>query len=311
MDVRPLFAWIALLGVLAGCRQDPRVNAHIELLNAEKRKLEDHVYELEYEYEQAQEELQEIQRENERLRERLAGGSGRWDEGSREEEPSGDIDLSPPVIELPTDSAPPEDLELKPPDVDPGVPGEPTIELPRSGASEGERETLSVLDLSDPEITHIAVDDRLTGGINLDRRPGDDGLVVVFQPRNGKENYVPLAGPVSVVLLDGAEQGEQKRVARWDLSASEVAEQMARHPESAGIHLQLPWPDRAPRHGRLHLFVRYTTADGQQLESDTAVTIDTRGQLTDHWAPRPNNPQPQPTTDDSIELARPQWKPYR
>ena len=96
----------------SGCRRrDPYMDAYVEILNAEKRDLEDQVYELESELEEAQSEINSLKSRTPRAK-------------------SGAADLLKPK----TNSAKPsvmEDSELTPPMIDPGIPlEEPKIEIP-------------------------------------------------------------------------------------------------------------------------------------------------------------------------------------
>ena len=94
----------ALCALAAGCRNDPYVNSHIEILNAERRALEDQLYELEYDYERKVAELAEAREQLSRL-------------GGGEELPRRTNQT--PRVELPE---PENGLDLSPPTVTPGVP---------------------------------------------------------------------------------------------------------------------------------------------------------------------------------------------
>ncbi|MFV1964436.1 MAG: hypothetical protein ACC628_03365 [Pirellulaceae bacterium] len=319
MDTRPILAipLACLLGT--GCRQDPYMNVHIEMLNAEKRALEDRVYELEYDYESKETEVENLKNEIGRLRD------GR--EPSAADEPYYEPEMTPPRVELPGES---ESIpNLTPPKVEPGTPdGVPgDFSMPPTSSSSPSTSSSTTpsmprestdhqplaLDLADPRINHIAINSESTGGINLDQQPGDDGIQVVFEPRNPDDVFVPLAGPVSVVLLDTAElQGERRRVARWDLEASEVDPQIRNSAGQQGIYLTLRWPQRTPRHSQLHLFVRFETVDGSRHEAEQVISINPPGQVTRRdWAPRPNPPVDNDPDEHRVRIARPEWKPFR
>jgi len=124
------------------------------------------------------------------------------------------------------------------------------------------------------QVASITLDERLTGGYDLDEHAGHEGIITVVQPRDAKGRPLAAAAPVSVVVLDPALEGEAARVARWDLPAEEVAGRCRKTPLSEGIHLELVWPGAPPINGRLHLFVRYTTDDGRKLEADQPIEID-------------------------------------
>lgn len=325
MSVRQLaIACLACL-ILAGCQTDPYIGTHIEMLNAAKRSLEDRVYELEYECEAQARQAERLRAENERLRKEGASGF---------REPNG-LDIQPPEVRIPptrSQTAPavpaapefrPEDL--RPPLIEPGVSVDPSLIEPRvppaapakpagSGASSGSPPPLATvrLEAEDPRITAVYIDPDRTQGSNWDARSGDDGLLLVLQPRNEQGKYIPLAGPISVVALDPAEPGEQKRFARWELTAEEVDRQMRQSDSRQGIPLQLPWPASAPKHDRLRLYVRYTTVDGRQVEASQDVVVNAAARLTRAWTPRPAGwEQPSPALPSSDAAAPPEWSPFR
>ena len=107
MNMRWLWVPALLMVMLAGCRQDPYMQVYIDSLNAEKRMLEDRVYELEYNYEQKLCEL----------------------EASRQK-PADDTDSSPSIRRdaqptrprPPRNGMPPGSPDLSPPTVEPGTP---------------------------------------------------------------------------------------------------------------------------------------------------------------------------------------------
>jgi hypothetical protein len=125
-----------------------------------------------------------------------------------------------------------------------------------------------------------------TGGADFDSQPGDDGLCVVVEPRNAGEEYVPEAGPISIVVLDPSRQGDAARVARWDFDLSAARQKLAGSAAATGIKLELPWPAAPPAANRLHLFVRYETADGRKLQTDREIFLTPPGQASSRWTPR-------------------------
>ena len=273
--------------VLAGC-QGPRVAAHIDTVNAEYRQLEDYVYCLEDENLRLQQELDHVQAGNQRVR---AGEPAREGIFRRPARPgTGDLPVDPgahepPKIELPDlpGNTPPRRSTLNKPAAEPLPEGlelaPPSLELPAPAKS------LSVP--ADGQVTHITLSPLLTGGTDLDGRPGDDGLSVVIEPRNAAEEYVPQAGAVSIVVLDPTRQGEAARVARWDFDLSTTRGKLQTSAATRGIALQMPWPATAPTSTTLHLFVRFETPDGRRLAADREIYVAPLGQASQRWTPRP------------------------
>ena len=116
------------------------------------------------------------------------------------------------------------------------------------------------------------------GGWDADGRAGDDGIFLLIEPRDAEGQMIAAAGPISVVLLDRGLPGEAARVARWDLTAHQAAAYFRRMPAGDGIYLELPWPSAPPVHSHLHLFVRFTTRDGRNLEANRELDITLAGQ---------------------------------
>jgi hypothetical protein len=136
-------------------------------------------------------------------------------------------------------------------------------------------------------VTHVFLNPVLTAGTDFDRQPGDDGIVVVIEPRNRDDAFVPLAGPISVLVLDPAKTPEEGRiVARWDIDATEAQRMLVDSPTVRGIQLRLPWPARPPQTSQLHLYVRYLTVDHRDLRADRELFITLPGQYSQRWTPR-------------------------
>jgi hypothetical protein len=280
---------------MAGCRAAPAV----ALLEQENRDLEMQIYEL-------ADMVEACRRENARLHARL-------ERDRRDGEPAG-VDaprespetlreLDVPGLEFPDayDDVPSPDVEVP----SAGMSGEEFLERfsgersahspdelpappevgaldqsPSPGPALAKQGSWPTTDDATPcraessEVAAITLDERLTGGYDADRRVGHEGIITVIEPRDADGRLVPAAAPVAVVVLDPALPGEAARVARWDLTAEEVAEQYRKTPLSEGIHLELVWPRSQPIHRRLHLFVRYVTDDGRNLEADRDIEID-------------------------------------
>ena len=102
---------LLIVAAESGCRRrDPYMDGYVEILNAEKRDLEDQIYELESELEAAQDEIDS-----------LKSRSPRAKSGTALPPRSKTDSAKPPVLE---------DSDLMPPMIDPGLPIEPMIELP-------------------------------------------------------------------------------------------------------------------------------------------------------------------------------------
>jgi hypothetical protein len=251
--------------------------------------------------------------------------------------------LTEPKIELPNSSES-RDLPMPRSEGTPGTapplpPAAPSRSPPKSSENKpaiGGREiptrTLS-LEPADPRVTHIVLNQLLTGGTDFDKKPGHDGIVVVVEPRNRDEAFVPLAGPITVLVLDPTKTAEQGRiVARWEIDANEAQKSLRNSGKLRGIELRLPWTVKPPEINKLHLYVRYITVDNRDLRADRPLAINLPGDVTQQWTPRavsrfspdlPSNPS-EPSRPEELttapatpgpaapaQAARPEWRPNR
>jgi hypothetical protein len=283
-----ILLFVALIGVavgpLTGCRRSRYLDTYVEAMNAEYRGLEDRYFDLQADYEARLAEIEQLKRRNANSRNTSSGRSLRDDD-----------DLAPPSV--PPDDEPP--FDLRPPRIDAGGLSPPAVELPPSldgtppppAATQPEAGKSTSRSPADKRVTRIVLNPTLSGGQNFDERPGDDGLSLMIEPRNRSNSIVTEAAHVVVVALDPQATGDQARVARWTVSPAQIADILATSPPSAGIHLKLAWPEKLPRHERLHVFVRYETADGRRLEANQEIEVDLPDSLSHRWTPRPPDRQ--------------------
>ena len=231
----------------------------------------------------------------------------------------GRADLNPPEIEGPPEVEMP---GLPRPLNRPALPAEPDIgpvldppaKKPSAGPAgnvkpTGHEQNVAVSVVREPEVadknvTHIHLSGLHTCGMDLDHQPGDDGLSILIEPRNAANQFVPLAAPVSVVVLDPSKNGEDARLARWDFTAAEAAEKITKG-DKRGIHLQLPWPAKPPASARLEVFVRYETPEGKKLQGEKEVFIALPGQFSQRWTPRPADRQRKSRSEPTVEVNEP------
>ena len=349
---------LALLG-LAGCRTDP----NIVLLERENRLLEDEVYRLREIVQDCQgvpgaSVEDELSAEPSRAAPEPAGpllqrilpegvpdpaeATGTSSALPSETTPGADPGTappwSPPSPESIPDDRPTDDVPEPASDpIDPGILEliPPGIESRHRAAEAGRVGQVSLPGPADSrQVARLALDERLTGGHNADGRPGDEGIVAVIEPRDSQGLSVAAPADVSVVVLDPAMPGEKARVARWDLTAEQVAASLRRAGPGSGIPLKLTWPADPPEHEDLHVFVRYVTADGRKLQADRRIRIELPTGSSFGWMPatqpvaRPpaappavvsQAPPPAPKIDPPIartaarptDPQRPVWSPDR
>jgi hypothetical protein len=221
------------------------------------------------------------------------------------DEPAPDaLDLEPPSIDIPpADNAPaedalpspaaptsrPESISARPASLTRSV-SEGNSTQARTASEESSNATAGQASSGTPldrQVTQLYLNPLLTGGADLDGKPGDDGLSLVIEPRNAANQYVPDAGAISVVALDPTRQGEAARLGRWDFDATTTRQLLARTSVARGIQLDLPWPGSPPASRRLHVFVRYETAGGEKVQADHEITLADPDAIAGRWTPRP------------------------
>ncbi|MGI8979666.1 MAG: hypothetical protein ACR2FY_10595 [Pirellulaceae bacterium] len=317
MKNRPVAVLLLFSLAAAGCQGNPQVRRVVDSYNAEARQMEDMIYLLE-------QDIQVLEQENNQLKRQIERGGGATGAGSSGTRRSGipprreeDSDLTPPVVEgLPEvePMIPPRPLNR------PALPAEPDIgpvldppsRKPAAGPASrvkptGHEQNVADAEAKEPEVadknvTHIHLSGLHTCGMDLDHQPGDDGLSILIEPRNAANQFVPLAAPVSVVVLDPNKTGEDARLARWDFTAAEATEKLVKG-DTRGIHLKLPWPAKPPASARLEVFVRYETPDGKKLQGEKEVFIALPGQFSQRWTPRPADRQRKSRSEPIVAAA--------
>lgn len=307
---------VALSLLSLGCRRDPYMDAYFEMLNAEKRVLEDRLYETQYNYEQALTEL-EAERGNTKddrkpaSRKRAAGTERRSTEPTESTPPEG-TGAPKEAPELPKIELPPGVEESKRRRANPPAMRPATTLTRESAAVTANRPPLSEEELAaavvsalDQRVESINLNPRLTGGADFDGQPGDDGICVLVEPRNRSGDFVPEPARVSIVLLDPARTGEAARLARWELDADTARQFLQSDSLDRGLLLRLPWQAALPEGNRAHLFVRYVTADGRKIEADREIQIASPDRVAQTWTPR-RSPLPENSASREVTVG---WQP--
>ncbi len=293
MDLRRFGVLIVLCLAVVGCRKDPYMDAYFEMLNSEKRVLEDRLYELEYDHQKALKELAQY-----RSGEKKATNTAPQPEPEPDSEPNqppaggddGDVELEVPDIELP----PGFESGHKQNPQDPVFRTASAAKQRGDPAARRDADKLSDRELAetivaalDPDVDYVYIDPRSTGSGDFDERPGDDGLDVVIEPRNKHGCFVAESGALTIVLLDPALSGQSARVARWEIDETAARKALKSGGQEQGMAFQLPWPGDKPEHTRLNLFVRYHKPGGGVLEAEREIRISPDERIAQGWTPRP------------------------
>ncbi|HAY80275.1 MAG TPA: hypothetical protein DCY79_10760 [Planctomycetaceae bacterium] len=303
-----LFAALTL--VVAGCRQDPYMEAYIDTLNLEKLALEDRLYELEYDYDKLLEKLKQVESDGSSPTRSPSGNSRPTPAEPPVRQPSQntspDKDASgAPEIEFDNDSgtAPqvefnedaPNPRDFAPPTNSAEDAPKPPFELP-SGAPEPLPPTAPNRSSSanhlrqnrrTRQLSSIQIDHRYTGAARQTDADSDQVLRVVIQPRDDHRRFLPATGKLAIVAFD---VDTKKRVGRWDLDPDQVSQRLSKS-SPLGIDFRTAWPTSAAKSKRLHLFARLTTSDGRELTSDREINLQASASPQDTWVARSDNRQ--------------------
>lgn len=214
--------------------------------------------------------------------------------------PTIDYGSPPPVSVLPQDAttAPEDDLELN----------LSRIEVPSMMASHTSSrdapERLASLnstsrpvevppreEVTDFRIVELAFHPTMTRSVDMDEKAGDDGVMMVIQPKNMSGQFIPLKAQLTVLILDPSLPQTQATIGYRKFSEAEVAAKTEPIGARQGIHLQLPWRAGAnPRADRVIVMVKSTHENGKELVGSRDVVLSNSSQFKTVWTPR--RPQP-------------------
>jgi hypothetical protein len=315
MKIRLVALGASLLLAAAGCRTDPNT----VLLERELRLQEDEIFRLRDCLEDCQAALESARRKSAALEQGSGdgvpgidlslGGAVPDETPGRDEAPGfappAPARPMPPSVELeePAGSEPAPSRRSEPRQT-PGSTAAPSDgseleEAPRWSPSSGAAGSGSLPQPLDggaarggadsTQVARVLVNRALSGGFDADGNSGDEGVIVVVEPRDRQDRYLAAPGDVAVVLLDPTLDA---RIARWDFSAAETARMFHDSTFGRGMQLEMTWPGEPPKNRDLHVFVRYSTADGRQLDVDQPIRVEPGGRSVAGWSPREPRPAP-------------------
>lgn len=270
---------LVALTVFSGCRVDPAIPV-----------LERELFHKEREIDQLKATVEDLQDTVRSQEARLAREKPSHDSDGGPRQPSGAGDIGAPTPELPgkPTSRPPDSL------LNPGGSSPPAVpDVPKEL-----QESTKSISLGDPvassvpfnptgqsrRVASIAINGQMTGSLAAEGR-GSRGLLVVLEPRDADGRVLDAPAEVNVAVFDPALEGDAARVARWDFSAADTAALFRRVGPHKAMHLTLPWPTDPPKHSRLKLYARYTTADGRRLQASEPIDIGSPQDRTSQWIP--------------------------
>jgi hypothetical protein len=113
---------------------------------------------------------------------------------------------------------------------------------------------------------------RQTGGYDQDHKPGDEALMVSFEPKDGDGHVIKAPGSLQVTAQEVGKEGLKTLLSVWDVSAEEVRRSWKDGFFFKGYQVILPWKSW-PNSEHLRITVRFFLADGRVFEADKDVTV--------------------------------------
>jgi hypothetical protein len=293
MNRWPIAVIVLTCLLFSGCRTDPR----IQLVERDNRRLEDEIYRLrgcleDYQSGMVATGTEVVGPSSSRRRVREERESSAAPSGS--DLPSGASQFNP-SSEL--DTSPGNEMKEMPPPRNSTPPRTPTSAKPGAFQAPRNPRAMPVSEKAGPALGGAAEADVTPPSVpaeNMSYIPpqkGDslkavqivlhdrlctasekDGLRVVFEPRDRRDQPIAAPARVEIVLIDPTlvPRGsnvtpKEARIAFWDFPAEAVASMFRGMDAGKVISIEAPWPGGVPEQKKLLLFVRYTTRDGRQL----------------------------------------------
>jgi hypothetical protein len=144
---------------------------------------------------------------------------------------------------------------------------------------------------------------RGTGGTDDDGVPGDDGLQVVIEPRDGDGHAIKAGGVLYVEAVEITPEGLKAPLSTWELSPDQLRRTWRSGLLSSGYHVALPWK-AWPSSEKVRVVARLTLDDGRAFEADRDVTIRLTPAAKRKALPAPSAPPPGPELELPLPLPR-------
>lgn len=128
-------------------------------------------------------------------------------------------------------------------------------------------ETISV-----PNTIKEIVLNRQTGGLDTDRRTGDDALQVVVEPRDQDGHALKVPGTMLVAVQEILPEGLKRPLSTWEVSDEQLRRSWKTGLFGSGFYVTLPWKC-PPSTEKLRVTVQFTLADSRLFEADKDVTV--------------------------------------
>ncbi len=113
---------------------------------------------------------------------------------------------------------------------------------------------------------------RGTGGIDEDKKPGDEAIVVVVEPRDHDDHVIKVNFTLEVLVLEISPQGVKCPIGSWSIGAEELRKAYKQSLFSTGYQVTLPWK-LLPQYENLRVAIRFKLPDGRIFDADKDVKV--------------------------------------
>ena len=258
--IRHRFCTLLCLAIPAfsGCGNNLRTQRQVDQFGAQRRVLEDQIYDLQYEYNKLADQVEELETENTDLRTTVNS--------------TDTSDVGPPLIDLnPADNSSAQIQPTSRPNLKPTV---------RSASHRVES-------ADNVEAISLEINRLRTVGRNLDGIRGDDTLLVHLQLRSREGELVTSRGSVVVAAYETSSAGSQL-LGRWDITAAQLAEIIRSRPSPRTIPLKLDFPAGSPAVEFIEIKVQFkpaNSATNNDLFAAYTLKLMPGSNLAPAWSP--------------------------
>jgi hypothetical protein len=139
---------------------------------------------------------------------------------------------------------------------------------------------------TDTRVVELAFHPSLCRGSNRESEPAEDGLRLVFQPKNQQGEFVSQVAGMTIVVVDPARPEGESKIGRWTWTAEELLQSLEPIGSAQGFHVAIAWQAKRPVAKSVKVHVRYEMEDGRRLVNEKAIELYTPGLGSDAWTPR-------------------------
>lgn len=112
----------------------------------------------------------------------------------------------------------------------------------------------------------------MTGGADLDQRPGDDAVAVVVFPHDAEGETVKLPGSMQIEAFDLSRPEGAQRIGQWSFNMTETRRHWHKGVIQSGYQFELPWQE-PPQSDKVLLHGRLVTTDGRQFDATHTIRV--------------------------------------